>query len=118
VMTVHSASVASPAARGTPYSASRMGLEAGRLCHRSGSVQRRNDVAGGPTAPAPAPVPVEALPGTAPEGPEGGDGEGGEPVEGGGEVAVGLDEPAVELSSAGLREQAVSAATAPIVRTK
>src|SRR5215831_8453832 len=40
VMTVHSASLASPRARGTRYSATRIGLDAGRRRQRDGSAQR------------------------------------------------------------------------------
>jgi hypothetical protein len=40
-MIVHSASDESPAARGTTYSATRIGLDAGRRCQRGGSSHRR-----------------------------------------------------------------------------
>src|ERR1700679_306201 len=82
-MTVHSASAVSPAARGTTYSATRIGLETGRRRQRDGSSHRRP----GPGAEAGADAPLE-LAGAV-----------------GWDVDVKVDVGAGESSSAGAREQ-------------
>jgi hypothetical protein len=97
-MTVHSASASSPGARGTPYSAIRMGLDAGRRRQREGSSQRRG------------------TPAAAGDGGDG-DAEGIVAIDVDSEAALGGEVEAVDCCSAGVREQRASDVSANIPNT-